>query len=66
MVGRTALFVLHTLAAILPARYFVEALRAIMLRGNGLADVVPQLVPLFVFFFVMLVIATRRFRRQLA
>lgn len=57
---------LQALAAILPARYFVEALRAIMLRGNGLADVVPQLVPLFVFFFVMLVIATRRFRRQLA
>lgn len=57
---------LQALAAILPARYFVEALRAIMLRGNGIAEVVPQLLPLILFFFVMLVIATRRFRRQLA
>lgn len=57
---------LQALAAILPARYFVEALRAIMLRGNGIGDVLPQLLPLVLFFFAMLVIALRRFRRQLA
>lgn len=57
---------LQAIAAVLPARYFVEALRAIMLRGNGLEDVVPQLLPLLAFFLFMLLVATRRFQRRLA
>jgi ABC-2 type transport system permease protein len=57
---------LQAIAAVLPARYFIEALRAIMLRGNGIEDVVPQLLPLAAFFLVMLVLATRRFQRRLA
>lgn len=57
---------LQAIAAILPARYFIEALRAIMLRGNGLDVIWPQLLALLAFFLVMLVVATRRFQRSLA
>lgn len=57
---------LQAIAAVLPARYFIDALRAVMLRGNGLETVWPNILALLAFFVVMLVIATRRFQRRLA
>jgi ABC-2 type transport system permease protein len=57
---------LQAIAAILPATYFIDALRAIMLRGNGLGDVIHDILPMAAFFLFMLVIATRRFQRRLA
>lgn len=58
--------VLKFIASILPARYFIDALRAILLRGNGLDVVWPDLLALLAFFLVMLVVATRSFQRRLA
>jgi ABC-2 type transport system permease protein len=57
---------LRTIARILPARYLVHGLRSIMLRGNGWDVVWPDALATAAFFTAMLVVATRRFQRQLA
>lgn len=57
---------LRVVSSLLPPRYLVHALRSIMLRGNGLETVVFDLLPMAAFFGVMLLIATRRFRRTVA
>jgi ABC-2 type transport system permease protein len=49
----------------IPSRYFITILRGVMLKGNGLAVLWPQLVPLALFALVMLVASTRRFQRRL-
>jgi len=56
---------LRALATVLPARYLVRSLRAVFLRGNGLEVVAPDLLALLGFFLVLLVVATKRFRRQI-
>ncbi|MBF5041605.1 ABC transporter permease [Aggregicoccus sp. 17bor-14] len=48
-----------------PVRYFVELLRAVLLRGAGLAEVWPQLLALLVFGLAILGFATLRFRKRL-
>jgi ABC-2 type transport system permease protein len=58
--------VLQLLSAIVPARYFVHALRGIMLKGNGLGVVWIDLVALTAFALGILALATLRFRRRLA
>lgn len=57
---------LQVFSAIFPARYLIEALRAVMLRGNGLEAVWVPLIAMLAFFLVMLAVATRRFQRRLA
>ena len=57
---------LQGVAAILPARYLVSSLRAVMLRGNGIDVIWPNLLALSAFFVVLLAIATRKFKRQIA
>lgn len=57
---------LRFVSSLLPPRYLVHALRSIMLRGNGLETVIRDLLPMTAFFIVMLIIATRRFRRTVA
>lgn len=58
--------VLQWLSSIIPARYLVHALRGIMLKGNGLAELWPDLVALAVFATLVILLATKRFRRRLA
>jgi ABC-2 type transport system permease protein len=57
---------LRVVSSLLPPRYLVHALRAIMLRGNGVESVLPDLAAMGTFFIVMMVIATRKFRRTVA
>ena len=57
---------LQAVARVLPARYLVHALRALLLRGNGLDVVWPDLLAMGIFFAVMLTAATRRFTRNAA
>lgn len=57
---------LQVLSAVIPARYFVEGLRGILLRGNGLSDVWRELLALTAFAVAMVVIATARFKRTIA
>jgi ABC-2 type transport system permease protein len=57
--------VLQALSAVVPARYFVDALRAILLRGGGLAEVWLDLLALGGFALLMITLATTRFRRRI-
>ena len=57
--------VLQAISAAVPSRYFIVALRGVMLKGNGFAVLWPQLVALAAFGLVMLGLATARFRRRL-
>ncbi len=58
--------VLQYLTVVIPARYFVEGLRGVLLRGNGLEDLYPQALALLAFAVVMIVISTARFKRTVA
>ena len=49
---------------IVPARYFLVALRSIVLKGAGLAIFWPQLVALAIYAAFMLTMASRRLHRQ--
>ncbi len=56
---------LQMIASVVPARYFVDVLRAVLLRGAGWADVWPSCVALAVFAAAVLAIATARFKREI-
>jgi ABC-2 type transport system permease protein len=58
--------VLQALSRVVPARYLVHALRGVLLKGNGLDVLWPDLVALVVFAFAVIALATARFRRRLA
>jgi ABC-2 type transport system permease protein len=57
---------LRVLSNIVPARYFIHALRGILLRGNGFAEVQGDLLALTIFAAFMFFVGTRRFKRELA
>jgi drug efflux transport system permease protein len=57
---------LRALSHAVPARYLVHGLRGVLLKGNGLAEVWPDLVAQVVFAVVVIALATRRFQRRLA
>ena len=46
-----------------PVRYFVEVMRMVMLKGAGLADILPQLVKLSVYAFVINGLAVVGYRK---
>lgn len=56
--------VLRGITYIVPARYFLIALRAIVLKGTGLPAIWPQLVSLAIYSSVVLLLASLRLRRQ--
>ena len=48
-----------------PLTHFLRVVRGILLKGNGLADIAPDLWPIALFLTVMLVIAVKRYRQTL-
>ncbi|MCY1023247.1 ABC transporter permease [Pyxidicoccus sp. MSG2] len=56
---------LKVVSMLIPARYFVSTLRGVLLRGNGVDVLWPQLLAMAIFATVMLTLATRRFQRRL-
>ena len=50
---------------VLPATHFLRIVRGILLKGNGLSEIWPQVWPLILFLFVVSLIALARFRRTL-
>lgn len=58
--------VLQWVTVVVPARYFVEGLRGVLLRGNDLSVLWPQALALAGFAFVALALSTARFRRTVA
>ena len=57
---------LQAISHVVPARYFVEGLRGVLLRGNGLDVLWPQALALAAFTAVMVIVSTARFRRTIA
>ncbi len=56
---------LRVLSNVIPARYFIHALRGILLRGNGFAEIRGDLLALSIFAAVVLGIGALRFKREL-
>jgi ABC-2 type transport system permease protein len=56
---------LQWITRILPARYYVAALKDIFLKGTTARMLLPELIPLAVFAFVLTVVATRSFHKRL-
>jgi len=56
---------LRIFSNLVPARHFIAALRGVLLRGNGFAELGDELLALAAFAATMLVIAAMRFRRRL-
>jgi ABC-2 type transport system permease protein len=57
---------LQTLSRAIPARYLVHGLRGILLKGNGLDVLWPDLLAMAIFAVAVLGLATARFKRRLA
>jgi ABC-2 type transport system permease protein len=57
---------LQALSRLIPARYLVHSLRGILLKGNGLAVLWPDLLAMAAFAAVILALATARFQRRVA
>jgi ABC-2 type transport system permease protein len=57
---------LQAISRLIPARYLVHGLRGILLKGNGLDVLWPDLLAMAVFAVAILGLATARFKRRLA
>jgi ABC-2 type transport system permease protein len=57
---------LRVISNVMPAQYFVRSLRAVLLRGNGLEVIWPDMLAIAGFFLVMLIISVKRFKRYVA
>jgi ABC-2 type transport system permease protein len=59
-------WVLRAISRLIPARYLVDALRQILLKGNGFASIWDDLLAMLLFAVAIIALATRRFRRRIA
>jgi ABC-2 type transport system permease protein len=57
---------LKAVSSLVPARYFVAALRGVLLRGNGLSELWFEALALSAFGLLMLSLAIARFKRTIA
>jgi ABC-2 type transport system permease protein len=57
---------LQLLSRVIPARYLVHALRGVLLKGNGLDVLWPDLAAQVLFAVAIVALATARFKRRLA
>jgi ABC-2 type transport system permease protein len=57
--------VLQAISYVVPARYFLEIIRGIYLKGTGLSSFWPQVLFLVAFASLMLTISTLRFKKRL-
>jgi ABC-2 type transport system permease protein len=55
----------QAIGSVLPLTHFLRAVRGIMLKGNGVFEVLPYLWPVALFLLVIGTIALLRFRRTL-
>jgi ABC-2 type transport system permease protein len=58
--------VLQVVTYIVPARYFLVALRGVLLKGVGIDVIAPQLAALAIFATTVMVLAARRLRQEWA
>ena len=55
----------QTIGEVLPLTHFLRIVRGIMLKGNGVEEIVPQLWQIALFAFVALAIGVKRYRQTL-
>jgi ABC-2 type transport system permease protein len=55
----------QTIGEALPLTHFLRAVRGIMLKGNGMVEVLPHLWPVAAFLLLIGLLALLRFRRTL-
>lgn len=55
----------QVLGETLPLTHFLRIIRGILLKGNGLADVAPEIWPVALFMTVALIVAVKRYRQTL-
>lgn len=55
----------QVIGEVLPLTHFLRIIRGILLKGNGLPEIAPQLWPIALFAAVALTIAVKRYRRTL-
>jgi drug efflux transport system permease protein len=58
--------VLQVITYIVPARYFLVALRGVLLKGVGIEAIVPQLTALAIFAVLVMLLAARRLKQEWA
>ncbi len=56
---------LQAISTLVPARYYIEVIRGVLLKGNGLAVLWPQVLAMAGFAAAMVLLSTLRFRRRL-
>lgn len=56
---------LQVVSALLPARYFIDALRSVLLKGGGVAEVWTHFLAMGGFALLMTLLAARKFQRRL-
>lgn len=56
---------IQVVSHLIPARYYVAALKNIFLKGSGLEQLTSQMAPLAIFAVVLALVATRAFKKQL-
>lgn len=56
----------RVISHVLPARYYMNTLRGVLLRGNGFAELWGDVLALGIFAVLVLAVATRLFRREIA
>jgi ABC-2 type transport system permease protein len=55
----------QALGEILPLTHFLRLVRGILLKGNGLAEVLPHLWPIALFLLAAAVVGLKRYRKTL-
>ena len=55
----------QTIGACLPLTHFLRIVRGILLKGNGISEIAPELWPIILFMTVALTVGLRRYRQTL-
>lgn len=55
----------QALGEILPLTHFLRIVRGILLKGNGILDVLPQILAMVLFMIVVILLGLKRYRRTL-
>jgi len=53
----------QAVGSVLPLTHYLRIVRGIVLKGNGFADIAPELWPMAAFLLVMMVVAVKRYRQ---